>query len=213
MKDNDRYTNEEICTLFRRGSSFSILQQLTGKSKNQLENILDEGGYEVKKNLEIREEIKFLHGQGFTNVEISRQVKRNETFVGKVLKEFGLKPNRKRVLPEEEKTEVKPDEDKFYLYSNGVWKELPEEVRKEAVETEDKQEEVMEENKPVVKQEIEPQDLKNMCEEIKEMLPQSIITPRPDHKDTQDAVDTLTPGQYFYLAKLTLELLKTIWEG
>ena len=47
-------------------------------------------------------------------------------------------------------------------------------------------------------------------EELKEILPKSIPAPE-DLPIEYDIVEELTPQQYYELAKLTLELLKTIW--
>lgn len=195
------YTKSEIRMLYRdakdKDKQIVILCQLTGLRKFEIEMILEEGGYLVaKKNLELREKIIELHAQGLTIAEIAKEVNTVYSNAYRYLKELNLEPN------------VKEDK--------KVSNEKVEPI-KEAVPAVNTLEKLKEETK------------KNF-EELKEILPKSIPEaddPRDDYEvlpevteenagewktgESIDMIETLTPTQYYELAKLTFEILKGIW--
>ncbi|MDF2881709.1 MAG: hypothetical protein K0R54_2266 [Clostridiaceae bacterium] len=139
MKDNDRYSDVDICTLYRRGSSISILNQLTGKSNFEIKNILMNGGY-IEMNNERKENILEKYKEGLSDVAIARATGYPQSQVSTFLRGQGLPANGKlfggKAKKQEEKVavveeiktdqpEVKQNDEKTYTYSpeNG-WNEI-----------------------------------------------------------------------------------------
>lgn len=165
-------------------SQIVILTQLTGLSRYGIEKILEEGGCELANpNPELQEKIKELHSQGLSAEAIAKEVGlKSSSTVYYYFERLGLKPN-KGGRPRKK---------------------------------EDKAVEEIKTVQPEVKQ-IQTEVLKNLksetqknYEELKEVLPKSIPNPE-DMPINYDVIETLTPQQYYELAKMTIELLKTIW--
>jgi len=87
--------------------------------------------------------------------------------------------------------------------------------KKEVSKVEKETREPIKEAAPQVLEELKKETKKNV-EELREILPKSIpdsIEEPTDYEVVDGTVETLTAQQYYELAKMTLQLLKVIWEG
>lgn len=211
------YSDSEICMLYRdaknKRNQIEIIKQLTGYSDLQIEYILKKGGCLELKD-EKKAEIIEQYNKGLSDKAISREVEISQSQVSTFLRGQGLPPNGKKFPGKTEPKEI--------IIVPEVVEEIHETVAEvkapEKIEKEEKKE--VEENKTVqqeVKQEKQAEVLKNLksetqknYEELKEVLPKSIPNPE-DMLINYDVIETLTPQQYYELAKMTIELLKTIW--
>lgn len=80
MKDNCNYSNEEICNLYKNArhstNQLGILQQLTLKSKEEIQEILIDGGvYKIEKRDPVdKEKIIELKNKGLSNAKIAKEI-------------------------------------------------------------------------------------------------------------------------------------------
>lgn len=80
MKDNCSYSNEEICNLYKNAkhptNQLGVLQQLTLKSKEEIQQILIDGGvYKIdKKDPVDKEKIIELKNKGLSNAKIAKEI-------------------------------------------------------------------------------------------------------------------------------------------
>lgn len=83
-------------------------------------------------------------------------------------------------------------------------------LRKQGLESNSKKNEKKEKETELVEK-LKRETQRNI-EELKEILPKSMpVNPNNTCGANYDIIETLTPQQYYELAKLSLELLKTIW--
>lgn len=203
------YTKSEICSLYRQAKDkqlqITILTQLTASSKHEIEKILIEGGCLNQMTDLVKERILQLYDQGLSDKAISRELKVSQSQVSPYLRGLGKAPNgrkfpKKNEIQEEVMQEIKPIEQ---LEDEDV-KAVQPEVKKEII------------------QDLKVETKKNI-DELKEILPKSIPTEVVALKDETvnfDIVETLTPQQYYELAKMTInslnqmiEIFKTVWEA
>jgi len=205
LSENLNYADNEICQLYKQAKNkkeqISILRDLTLKSAKQIMEILEEGGC-FKMDIEKQEKILEQYNKKLTDKAIGRELEISQSSVSTFLRRQGLPPNGKK-FPE--KIEIKEDEEKV----EDV-KEVPELLKKDFILP--KPEMFKEKVRPEVLT-VQTEELKQMVKEVKAVLPKSIPAEITETELETNVIDTLTPGQYFYLAKLTLELLKTMWEG
>ena len=202
---DDRYTNEEICMLYRdaknKKTQIQILTELTGLREFQIINILREGGYvdlDEKKKEEI---LKEYFNNSLSDSAIARKVGMAQSPVSKFLRSKGLPANGqfnkgtetiKRVETEKksEIIEAKKEVDNTMMAQTAILKQLNNEAQENS-------------------------------EKLKTVLPQSIPEPESLTMDCDvDVIETLTPQQYYEMSKMTIqsinsmiELMRTIWEG
>lgn len=193
------WTEDEICMLYRdakyKEQQIEILTQLTGFPRWKIENILMEGGYLELDDKKKEEILKEYYNNGLSDSAIARKTGVAQSQVSTFLRSKGLAPNGKMYNKKEEKKV----------------EEVKQEVKTvQTVQPEVKNTEVLEKLKG---------ETKKNYEELKEVLPMSI--PDPDSLPINyDIVETLTPQQYYEMAKMTIqsinsviELMRTIWEG
>jgi len=167
-----------------------ILCQLTGLRTFEVEKILEEGGYLNTMTDLMKDRIVDLYNQGLSDSAIGRELKVAQSQVSTFLRGKGLPPNSRK------KSKKKVEDKK-------VSNEKVEPI-KEAVPAVNTLEKLKEETK------------KNF-EELKEILPKSIPEVTEENAgewktgESIDMIETLTPTQYYELAKLTFEILKGIW--
>lgn len=212
------YTKSEICSLYRQAKDkqlqITILTQLTASSKHEIEKILIEGGCLNQMTDLVKERILQLYKKELSDSAIAKELSLAQSQVSTFLRKQGLPPNgrlyNKKSMEEKEVEEVKelpkvPElkQDlilpKPELFKQKVRPEI------ETVQPEVKQNKVLED--------LEKETKKNV-DELKEILPKSMPTVVVEPEDVPinyDVIETLTPQQYYELAKMTLELLKTIW--
>lgn len=183
----------------------TIIKQLTGYSDLQIEYILKKGGV-----LELKDDKKAMimeqYNKGLSDTDIARETGIAQSQVSTFLRGEKLPANGKAWGGKKKE---------------AVVSEMPEKVQEvkapEKIEKEDKAVEEIKIVQPEVKQEKQAEVIKNLksetqknYEELKEVLPKSIPNPE-DMPINYDVIETLTPQQYYELAKMTIELLKTIW--
>ena len=195
------YTESEICSLYRQAknkkSQIEILTQLTGVNKLAIENILKKGGYlmaEKKPKAVIDStvpnagKIIELHAKGLSQKQIAKEVGVAQSTMHYYFKKLDLVSNFRHPYKNKEENEVASE---------------PREPIKGAVPHASVFEKMKE-------------DTQKNVEKLKAVLPQSTSDPEDlpiDYQVVEGTFETLTPQQYYELAKLTLELIKTIWEG
>ena len=182
------YTESEICSLYRQAknkkSQIEILTQLTGVNKLAIENILKKGGY-----LMAEKKPKIMKDIVIPNSEKIKELHAQGLTQKEIAKEVGVAQS--TVHYYFKKLELEPNY--RYPYKKKEGKQVKKQASYDVVEK------------------LKEETKKNV-EELKEVLPKPI----PDQEDMPidyDIVEELSPQQYYELAKVTLELLKTIWEG
>jgi predicted transcriptional regulator len=197
-----------------------IVKQLTGYSDLQIEYILKKGGV-----LELKDDKKAMimeqYNKGLSDTDIARETGIAQSQVSTFLRGEKLPANGKAWGGKKKETSVSPNVQKVVSEIIEKVQEVkaPEKIEKEV----DKAVEEIKTVQPEVKQiqtevkQIQTEVLKNLksetqknYEELKEVLPKSIPNPE-DMPINYDVIETLTPQQYYELAKMTIELLKTIW--
>ncbi|MDD4528239.1 MAG: hypothetical protein PHF25_09485 [Candidatus Margulisbacteria bacterium] len=211
------YTKSEIRMLYKdaknKDRQIEILCQLTGLRTFEVEKILEEGGYLNTMTDLMKDRIVDLYNQGLSDSAIGRELKVAQSQVSTFLRAKGLPPNSRK--KSNKKVEVKE-----------VPEHTKEPIKEETKKSIDKLvDEVIDYYDGRIEKTIEPikvgpkeiieklkEETHQNIEEIKEVLP--LQEPEPEDLPIDyDVVDTLTPQQYYELAKITLQLLKIIWEG
>jgi predicted transcriptional regulator len=190
-----------------------IVKQLTGYCDLQIEYILKKGGV-----LELKDDKKAMimeqYNKGLSDTDIARETGIAQSQVSTFLRGEKLPANGKAWGGKKKETSVSPNVQKVVSEIIEKVQEVkaPEKIEKEV----DKAVKEIKTVQPEVKQ-IQTEVLKNLksetqknYEELKEVLPKSIPNPE-DMPINYDVIETLTPQQYYELAKMTIELLKTIW--
>lgn len=221
------YSDSEICMLYRDAKNkkhqIEIIEQLTGYSDLQIEYILKKGGC-----LELKDEKKVAimeqYNKGLSDKAISKAVGVAQSQVSTFLRGQSLPPNGKKFPGKGETVQAVPVPEAVGETHEAVPKipEKPEIIQteegKEMEEIKTVQPEVLQEKQTEVLESLKSETRKNY-EELKEVLPKSI--PDPDNMPIDyDVIETLTPQQYYELAKMTIqsinsmiETLRTVWEG
>lgn len=230
------WTKSEICMLYREAKDkrlqIQILAELTGLRTFEIENILREGGYIEMDDKKKEEILKEYYNHGLSDSAIAKKVGMAQSPVSKFLRSKGLPPNGTYNQKKDEiKEEVKMSEEKVSTpeIKNMV---IPEEAKpafmdkKMNIPGDGREDEV-----PTVRAQISDskadrgvieslkKETKENSNELKAVLPQSI--PDPESLPINyDVIETLTPQQYYELAKMTIqsinsmiETLRTVWEG
>lgn len=191
----------------------TIIKQLTGYSDLQIEYILKKGGV-----LELKDDKKAAimeqYNKGLSDTDIARETEISQSQVSTFLRGQGLPPNGKKLPGKAETKEVinvpeVVEEIHKAVVGVKVTEKIEKEEKKEVEENKTVQQEVKQEKQTEVLKNLESETQKNY-EELKEVLPKSIPNPE-DMPINYDVIETLTPQQYYELAKMTIELLKTIW--
>lgn len=196
------WTDSEICMLYRQAKNkenqIVILTQLTGLRKIEVEKILEEGGYLTQMTDLVKERILQLYKQELSDTAIAKELSLAQSQVSTFLRKKGLPPNGKKI---QKKNEIQEG------------KEVPQENMQEVKTVQPE----IKKNLPEIIETLKRDTQKNV-DELKDILPKSIPAGALEPKDEPmhapidfDVVETLTPQQYYELAKLTIELLKTIW--
>lgn len=203
------YTKSEICSLYRQAKNkqlqITILTQLTASSKHEIEKILIEGGCLNQMTDLVKERILQLYDQGLSDKAISRELKVSQSQVSPCLRGLGKAPNGRK-----------------FSKKNEIQEEVMQEIKPiEQLEDEDVKA-VQPEIKPDIEQKLKAETLQNV-NELKAILPKSIpkeVVALKDEPVNFDIVETLTPQQYYELAKMTInslnqmiEIFKTVWEA
>lgn len=233
------WTKSEICMLYREAKDkrmqIQILTELTGARTLEIENILREGGYIELDNTK-KEKILNQYNNGLSDAAISRATGIAQSQVSKFLRGEGLPPNGIKIQKKDEiKEEVKMSEEKVNASAikTGTMSEEANIVQPQAfmekkmnIPGDSREDEV-----PTVRTQISgskagsgvieslKKETQGNYEELKAVLPQSI--PDPESLPINyDVIETLTPQQYYELAKMTIqsinsmiETLRTVWEG
>lgn len=180
------YTESEICMLYREAKN----KRLQVEILTQLTGLRT---FEIERilteggYLELDEDKKKIileyYEQGLNDSEISRAVGIAQSPVSKFLRSQGLP-------------------------SHGRWK-----TKKEEIKVSNETREPIKDTVPHASalEKLKKEKTQNV-EELKEILTKSIPAPE-DMLIDYDIVEELSPQQYYELAKLTLQLLKAIWEG
>lgn len=229
------WTKSEICMLYREAKDkrmqIQILTELTGARTLEIENILREGGYIELDNTK-KEKILNQYNNGLSDAAISRATGIAQSQVSKFLRGEGLPPNGTyNQKKDETKEEVKMSEEKVStpeIKAVAASEEakpafmdkkmnIPGDGREDEVPTVRAQISDSKADRGVI--ESLKKETKENSNELKAVLPQSI--PDPESLPINyDVIETLTPQQYYELAKMTIqsinsmiETLRTVWEG
>lgn len=139
MKDVDRYTDSEICMLYRqarnKNDQVKILEQLTGKSTCEIKNILMSGGY-IEMNDERKENILGKYKEGLSDIAIARATGYPQSQVSTFLRGQGLPANGKSFGGKVKKTEDVIEEAK-----QDIQEPVNSEIKVEEKQSEEKNEE------------------------------------------------------------------------